>query len=94
MQVPLDYDDPSGATVDLALARLPASDPSARIGALLMNFGGPGGAAIPGARGWAKRLAPEIRRRFDIVAMDPRGVGRSSARPSLPQVWQHTSTRG
>src|SRR3954465_4870674 len=42
LPVPLDYSDPTGATTDLALTRLPAADPARRIGALLVNCGGPG----------------------------------------------------
>ncbi len=39
--VPLDYDDPDGATIELALARVPASDPANRIGTLFLNPGVP-----------------------------------------------------
>ena len=38
-QVPLDYDQPSGATISLALIRLPADDPSRRIGSIFINPG-------------------------------------------------------
>jgi pimeloyl-ACP methyl ester carboxylesterase len=76
--VPLDYDHPSGPTVELHLAKSPATDPAHRIGSLFINFGGPGGtaAAIFEAQGQAYR--PALNQRFDIVAMDPRGVGQSS----------------
>ncbi len=94
LQVPLDYGDPAGATIDLALARLPAADPSARIGSLLMNFGGPGGPAIAPGRSWARGLNPEIRRRFDIVAMDPRGVGRSSPIDCVQNIQQFYGADG
>jgi hypothetical protein len=43
LPVPLDYANPTGPTIDLALTRLPAGDPAQRIGALLFNPGGPGG---------------------------------------------------
>ena len=42
LPVPLDYADPNGPTIDLALTRLPAADPARRIGALFFNCGGPG----------------------------------------------------
>ena len=42
LPVPLDYADPTGPTIDLALTRLPAGDPARRIGALVVNCGGPG----------------------------------------------------
>src|SRR3954449_3754522 len=43
LQVPLDYDQPTGTTIALGLTRLPATDPAHRIGSLLVNPGGPGG---------------------------------------------------
>ena len=46
--VPLDYDEPEGATITLAVARVPASDQAARIGSLITNPGGPGGSGVDG----------------------------------------------
>mgnify|MGYP003117402012 FL=1 len=72
--VPRDHDDPGGATIDLSVLRLPARGD--RIGALFVNFGGPGSGAVD--------LLPrfpfpaEVRERFDLVAVDPRGVGGSA----------------
>src|SRR6187551_1243189 len=43
LTVPLDYDEPDGATISLAVARVPATDQEARIGSLFLNPGGPGG---------------------------------------------------
>ena len=40
--VPLDYADPGGATIEIAVARQPARDPAQRIGSLVINPGGPG----------------------------------------------------
>jgi pimeloyl-ACP methyl ester carboxylesterase len=77
--VPLDYDEPSGASILLSLVRLPATDPARRIGSLLVNPGGPGGSGVDLVLGFGEFLAPEIRARFDIVGFDPRGVGRSTA---------------
>ena len=44
LTVPVDYDDPTGATIDLALIRLPAGNTSDRIGTLLVN---PGSLGLP-----------------------------------------------
>jgi pimeloyl-ACP methyl ester carboxylesterase len=74
--VPLDYSKPDGETIDVAVTRHPAEDPSKRIGTLFMNPGGPGGSAIDLARGFNR--AGGIGDRFDIVGFDPRGVGESS----------------
>src|SRR5688572_20607033 len=42
LEVPMDYEDPEGEKIEIALSRVAASDPSRRIGALLINPGGPG----------------------------------------------------
>src|SRR3954454_20819650 len=42
--VPLDWAHPDRATTTIALARRKATDPQARIGSILMDPGGPGGA--------------------------------------------------
>lgn len=78
LDVPLDYANPSGRQIELALIRIPARDASQRIGVLLANPGGPGASAIEFTRIWASLLSNDIRNRFDIVAFDPRGVGHSS----------------
>ena len=78
-RVPLDYDRPRGRTIRLALLRLPASKPSRRIGSLFVNPGGPGAAALGFVRNLGKSLySPAVRARFDIIGMDPRGIGQST----------------
>lgn len=78
-QVPLDYDQPQGPTISLALVRVPAGDPARRIGSLFVNPGGPGGSGVDFVKGGAAGLFPaNVRARFDIVGFDPRGVGRST----------------
>lgn len=74
LDVPIDPADPTGATVSLSLARLPATDPDARIGTLITNPGGPGGSGVD-FLGNDGIFNDEINRRFDIVSWDPRGVG-------------------
>ncbi len=76
LRVPLDYADPGGRTLSLAIARHVASNPDQRIGSLLMNPGGPGGSAIDLIE--HDPLSTGLTARFDIVGFDPRGVGRSS----------------
>ena len=77
LPVPLDNAAPGGPAIDLALIRSPAKDPSRRIGSLVMNPGGPGGSAVDFVRSIAPTLPTELRDRFDIVGVDPRGSGRS-----------------
>jgi len=77
-KVPVDYANPGGKTLDLALLKQPAKDPAKRIGTLMANPGGPGVSAIDFVRIWAGGLSKDVRDRFDIVTFDPRGVGQSS----------------
>jgi len=78
-QVPLDYDAPNGAKIDLALTRLPATDHAHRIGSLFLNPGGPGGSGVDFLLGLGSFLySDEVRARFDLVGFDPRGVIRST----------------
>ncbi|MEP7215231.1 MAG: alpha/beta fold hydrolase, partial [Anaerolineaceae bacterium] len=78
LKVPVDYANPGGKTLDLALLKQPARDPSKRIGTLMANPGGPGASAIDFVRSWSSVLSKDVRDRFDIVTFDPRGVGQSS----------------
>ncbi|NJP91760.1 alpha/beta hydrolase [Nonomuraea sp. FMUSA5-5] len=78
LAVPVDWADPDGPTVDLALARRRAKDPRARIGSLLANPGGPGGSGVDDLLR-PSGFSEEVQRRFDIVGYDPRGVARSNA---------------
>src|SRR5215208_382572 len=80
VQVPLDYDQPDGATISIALVRLPAGDPQHRIGSLFLNPGGPGNPGVNFALFFGPSLyTDQVRARFDLVGFDPRGIGRSSA---------------
>ena len=80
LQVPLDYNQPNGTTISLAVVRLPATDPAHRIGSLLLNPGGPGGSGVDYTVFAGPELyTPEVRARFDLVGFDPRGIARSTA---------------
>lgn len=76
-EVPLDYDDPDGERVEIAVKRFPASgdDP---IGSLLVNPGGPGGSGYDFADAAPFIIGDQVREHFDVVGFDPRGVGRST----------------
>jgi len=76
--VPLDWSHPYGPGIDLSLARRRATDPAARVGSLLFNWGGPGAPSVdPLILNDSTGFSPELERRFDIVGWDTRGVGRS-----------------
>ncbi|MGN9814590.1 alpha/beta hydrolase [Streptomyces sp. SD11] len=76
--VPLDYADPSGARIGIAVSRIPAERPAVRRGSLLMIAGGPGGGSLDEISGKGQRLPQAVRDAYDLVGFDPRGVGRSA----------------
>ena len=77
-RVPLDYDQPYGATIPLALARIPASDSARKKGSVFLNPGGPGAPGLDLIFGdFGPFLEEQLQGRFDIVAFDPRGIGAS-----------------
>ena len=77
LTVPLDYEDPAGKTIQLALVRLLAGKPEDRIGSLLLNPGGPGGSGIEYVKAATMVTTSAVRDVYDLVGFDPRGVGQS-----------------
>jgi pimeloyl-ACP methyl ester carboxylesterase len=75
--VPLDWTAPAGPTIQLAMERLPASDPTRRLGSLLVNPGGPGASGVDFVRGATEIYSSALRAQYDIVGFDPRGIGSS-----------------
>lgn len=74
--VPVDYEDPQGPTVDIAVLRNRSTGDAQ--GALVVNPGGPGASGIEYARAASVIVTDEVRDAFDIVGFDPRGVGSSA----------------
>ena len=77
--VPLDWDNPDGKQIELAVIRHLASRPAERIGSLFVNPGGPGASGV----GFVQNLASTIDEwgagRFDVVSWDPRGTNASTS---------------
>lgn len=78
LTVPVDYTDPGGDTVGIALLKLPATRPSERIGSLVVNPGGPGAPGTSYAAAAGVVFRPALYQRYDIVGFDPRGTGSSA----------------
>lgn len=78
LRVPLDYEAPEGAEIEIAVLKVPASRASDRIGALVVNPGGPGGSGVNFAAAGSSQFGRELTQYFDIVGFDPRGVGASN----------------
>jgi pimeloyl-ACP methyl ester carboxylesterase len=82
LTVPIDYRAPAGPSITLGLLRKPATEPSKRIGSLLMNPGGPGASGMSTAASLSSAIgSTELGRRFDLVGFDPRGI--AASRPQV-----------
>ncbi|WP_320778300.1 alpha/beta hydrolase [Streptomyces sp. CRN 30] len=78
LRAPLDWDEPDGRTIGIALIRARSSGAgNERIGSLVFNFGGPGGSGVTALPSFAEDYE-NLRARYDLVSFDPRGVGRSA----------------
>jgi pimeloyl-ACP methyl ester carboxylesterase len=75
--VPFDYARPDGPRFTLPVVELPAGDPAHRVGALVINPGGPGGSGVQYALAARQVFPAAILARFDIAGFDPRGAGAS-----------------
>jgi len=76
LEVPRDYDEPDGELIEIYVVRSPAT--GERKGALFTNPGGPGAGGAEFAEILPLILPSEITESFDIVGIDPRGVGGST----------------
>ncbi|OLT38712.1 hydrolase [Saccharomonospora sp. CUA-673] len=101
LTVPVDYREPGGTTIEVHVSRLPSENPAKRRGVLLTNPGGPGGPGLEYPAQLAAGLPEQVLDSYDLIGMDPRGVGRSApvtcdltdeqrARGAFPQ-YAHTS---
>lgn len=77
IEVPLNWDEPEGEKIELALARRAATDPDERLGTIVMNPGGPGGSGVEDVK-TDLFITPEVAAKYDYVGFDPRGVGEST----------------
>ncbi|WP_309080820.1 alpha/beta hydrolase [Zhihengliuella sp.] len=76
VEVPLDYAEPDGETIELAMIRKRAPMPE---GSLLVNPGGPGASGVQLVRNTAtSTFSTELRENLHLVGFDPRGVGESA----------------
>ncbi len=67
-----------GGVVSIALARLPASNGMNKKGSLFLNPGGPGVSGVDMLLNLGQYLfTDEVRKNYDLIGFDPRGIGRS-----------------
>ncbi|MDS0137019.1 MULTISPECIES: alpha/beta hydrolase [unclassified Amycolatopsis] len=77
-RVPVDHDDASLGTIDIALLKRAARTPDKRVGSLFLNPGGPGGPGLTMPIAGQAIFRPQVLDRFDLIGFDPRGVGASN----------------
>ena len=83
LEVPLDYSDLEGETIDVSLIRIPATNGKPK-GVVLSNPGGPGESGIDFVSSWSVDFVENLGLDdFDVVGFDPRGVGRSGGMTCL-----------
>ena len=76
--VPLDYSQPDGQTIEIAMKKHLATG-SVRQGTLFMNPGGPGGSGVDDIGGMSTSTFAGVQSAYDIIGFDPRGIGSSTA---------------
>lgn len=77
LELPIDYAKPNGEKFQLAVSRRKANDQAGRIGAMVINPGGPGGSGVNFSFGADRYFSKEIVDKFDVIGFDPRGVART-----------------
>lgn len=77
---PLDYNDHSKGDVKLFLKMLPAQDQANKKGTIFGNPGGPGAGGSRYTSFFANQLGESARKHFDVIGLDPRGLGKSTPR--------------
>jgi len=77
VEVPLDYSDPSGRTIELELIKVHDSHNHSG-NSLVVNPGGPGGSGVFAALSLSIELSERVLSSFDIIGFDPRGVSLST----------------
>lgn len=73
--VPIDYDDPRGGAIELALKKLVPTGGADQ--SILVNPGGPGGSGVELVESARQYFDSDVLDRAEIVGLDPRGVGAS-----------------
>ncbi len=79
VEVPMDYADPGGRKIDVVVSRIPAEDPDARRGALVLIPGGPGGSSLNNPSGKGQKLPQDVRDAYDLIGFAPRGLAPSTS---------------
>lgn len=100
IKVPLDYRNPGGEKIEVAVSKLPAAKSRERRGVLLLNPGGPASPGLDTPRVVAPTLPPSVLAAYDLIGFDPRGVAHSTPQscgfddPSLAGLFPYPAAGG
>lgn len=75
--VPIDWNNPNGEIINLALKKAISPNQTSKVGYLIFNPGGPGGSGVAILESVLK-LNPKLIQNFDIIGFDPRGIHASA----------------
>ncbi|GAB77760.1 alpha/beta hydrolase fold [Austwickia chelonae] len=84
--LPLDYSNPDGPKIEIGVAKKAATPQgakgtkggTAKKGSIFVNPGGPGASSTEVTKAFVPLLGPRTHTEYDIIGVDPRGVGNSS----------------
>lgn len=82
-RVPLDYRQPRGKTIRIAVMRHRATGPGRRLGSMFFSQGGPADQLDTFPQAY-QQIPAAVRARYDVVSFDPRGFGFSTAISCFP----------
>ena len=95
LEVPVDWNHPDGEKITLGMTRHRAGSPEKKVGSLVYNPGGPGGAGSVSAIAQALGLAPysnATAEYYDVIGLDPRGIGMSTPVKCDPELYNKRVT--
>jgi pimeloyl-ACP methyl ester carboxylesterase len=82
--VPLDYAHPEGPTIKVAVLKAQARNPGERLGSIVYDPGGPGASGADYVTHPDSLFGAPVLDHYDILGLDPRGVGASDPVDCLP----------
>ncbi|MFE1952149.1 alpha/beta hydrolase [Streptomyces sp. NPDC059524] len=79
LRVPMNYADPDGEQIGIAVSRIRSENAGARRGALFLVPGGPGGSSLNDPSGKGQKLPQSVRDAYDLIGFAPRGLAPSTS---------------
>jgi pimeloyl-ACP methyl ester carboxylesterase len=94
VSVPADWNIPDGASIKLAVYRIPSTASAPAADPVVYLEGGPGGAGVASLGEFATGASSYLRERSDVIVIDQRGTGYSVPALYCPEVFVAEETDG